>query len=167
MAHHVTCMGYSVVFRNHVLRQGYDLVTRPVLQDLTGTLGFLQAISLMLRVEQGGLAALAIPCNSFGYMSSSQHSRSWFNPLGDPRFPFVQTGNIISLRAMMLIALAVIRCVYYFVENPERSSIAVHPWFVFMMSNPRLFGMRRTFWWGKHKVVKCFNNWSTSIVSRF
>lgn len=95
-------MGYALVFRNHVLRQGYDLVTRPVLQDLTGTLGFLQALSLMLRVEEGGLALLAIPCNSFGYMSSSQHGRCSVNPLGDPRFPFVQTGNIISLRVTML-----------------------------------------------------------------
>ena len=123
-------------------------MTRPVLQDLTGTLGFLTALSLMLRVELGGLATLAIPCNSFGYMASSQHGRSYINPLGDPRFAFVQIGNIISLRATMLIALAVIRGVYYFVENPERSSIAVHPWFVFMMSNPGLFGMQRTFWWG-------------------
>lgn len=67
--------------------------------------------------------------------------------------------------ATMLIALGVIRCVYYFVENPERSSIAVHPWFVFMMSNPRLFGMQRTFWWGKHNVVKCFNKcWSRRYI---
>lgn len=130
---------------------------------MTGVLGYIRAVQLLLRVEYLGLATLAIPCNSFGYMASSQHGRDWDTPLGDTRYPFVVTGNQVCLRACMLIALAIARSVFYFVESPERSSIFKFPFFIFLQSIPDLIGSHRTFWWGRVKVYpvascnKCYN----------
>lgn len=127
------------------LRQGFDICHEPVLHDMCGTMGYLKAISLMLRVEVQGLATLAIPCNSFGYMASSQHQRSIDNPMGNPIFAFVNAGNMVCLRAIVLIALAIVRHVHYFVENPERSTLALHPFFMFLHAS-QMFGHQRSFW---------------------
>ena len=41
---------------------------------------------------------MAVPCNSFGFMSSSQHARSHEEPEGDTRYPFVVHGNLVAAR---------------------------------------------------------------------
>lgn len=80
---------------------------------MNGSLGFMRALQLLLRVEDLGLTTLAIPCNSFGYMSSSQHARTWENPMGAQTFSFVIIGNQVCCRACMLLALAIVRTVFF------------------------------------------------------
>ena len=138
---------YSLSFCATIqLRQGFDTCREPVLEDLCGILGYIKAISLILRVRPKGLTSLAIPCNSFGYMSSSQHQRSMADPLGNLSYPFVIAGNMVCLRALILIALGIVRHVHYWVENPERSTLAFHPFFVFLQSLHQMFGHQRSFW---------------------
>ena len=131
------------------LRQGFDLCRDPVLEDLTGTLGLLRAIALMLRIRDDGLATLAIPCNSFGYMASSQHCRSQSCPLGNIFHAWVHMGNMICLRACILVSIGLVRSVHYFIENPERSSLVVHPYIQFLQHMSGIFGSHRSFWWDK------------------
>lgn len=113
---------------------------------MNGSLGFIRAVQLLLRLDFLGLATLAIPCNSFGYMASSQHCRTWQNPMGNPYYPFVVCGNQVCCRACMLLALAIVRSVFYFVENPERSALPMFPYLRFLQSLPGI-GSHRSFWW--------------------
>lgn len=129
------------------LRQGFDLCRDPVLEDVTGTLGLLRAIALMLRIVDDGLATLAIPCNSFGYMASSQHCRSQSRPLGNTTYGWVNMGNMICLRACIMVSIGLVRRVHYFIENPERSALVVHPFIQFLQHLPAMFGSHRSFWW--------------------
>lgn len=122
-------------------------------EDLNGSLGFLRAIQLVLRVRLAGLCTLAIPCNSFEFMSSSQHGRSWSNPLGNNVFPFVVEGNMVCSRASLLIALGLARSIFYFVENPEQSTLPRWPYMCYLASLAPIIGSTRTFWWGLGKAV--------------
>ena len=88
------------------LRQGFDLDKEAVLHDITLVFGFLTSLMLMLRLKDQGLAWMAIPCQSFTFMSSSGHQRSWQLPYGCTGMPFVQLGNCICSRTCLLLVLA-------------------------------------------------------------
>ena len=94
-------------------RQGYD-VSMDALQDIGLVLGFLNALHLMLRIRAKGLAWLAIPCNSFNFMSSSQHQRSFWQPYGNQHMPWVVMGNEVCTRSSMLILVGIVRRVVFF-----------------------------------------------------
>ena len=128
-----------------------------MLEDLTGTLGLLRAIALMLRIRDDGLACLAIPCNSFGYMASSQHCRSQSCPLGNLFHGWVHMGNMICLRACILVSIGLVRRVHYFIENPERSALVVHPYIQFLQHMSGIFGSHRSFWWDKGEKFNLFS----------
>ena len=127
------------------LRQGFDLGKDPVLQDVTLTFGFLQALTLLLRVQARGLGWLALPCNSFSFMSVAQHQRSWSQPYGSPLFSFVHLGNTICSRTCLLLLVAVARSVTWFLENPLQSAVHTWPFINFLMHNTWL-NSRRTSW---------------------
>lgn len=126
-------------------RQGFDLSKDDVLQDVTLRFGFLQALHYILRVRVKGLAWLALPCNSFGWMAFAQHQRSWQMPYGSPFYAWVLQGNIICSRTCLLVLVAIARSVTFFIENPLRSSVHTWPYINYLMANTWL-NSRRSSW---------------------
>ena len=119
-------------------RQGVDIEKDQALHNLACVMGLMWGIRQILRLIPGGLATFAYPCNSWGFMASSQHARSEDQPWGNLKFPFVQMGNLISTRATMLWGLALARSVMTFGENPQRSKILLHPLIAHIRSFPEL-----------------------------
>lgn len=97
-------------------------------------MGLLFGIRQILRVMEGGLCTLALPCNSFGFMSSSQHQRSTEAPWGNLHYGFVWQGNNLAARTALLWCLCIARSVLTLLENPDRSRVADIPFFVQLMN---------------------------------
>ena len=115
------------------LRLTYDNVTRHEEQDLSTVVGLLLGILQVLRLRKGALLWLGVPCSSFGFMSSSVHKRTWRDPLGDIQRSFVSMGNVLSARACLLAALAMVRKSYYFIEHPQQSMLQAFPYVRFLL----------------------------------
>jgi len=126
-----------------VPRSGYDYTKDPELQDLCLGFGFIRALYLLMRIKRYGLAWLAVPCNSFSFMASSQHCRKIFQPYGNWNlFDWVRTGNVLCTRSCILIAISLARTVTWFVENPLNSSLPHFPGLHHLLQLPCLTGVR-------------------------
>ena len=55
-------------------------------------IGFLKAIQLMLRLQQGGLATAGPPCGSFVFLNVATSGRSKSRPLGG-KYQYVKDAN--------------------------------------------------------------------------
>ena len=55
--------------------------------------GFIQAVFLILRLEEGGLAAAGPPCSSFVYLNRASSGRSKQKPFGNPRRSYIVQSN--------------------------------------------------------------------------
>lgn len=121
-------------YRYDQLRQGVDIGKDAALHNLSLTMGLLFGIRQILRVMEGGLCTLALPCNSFGFMSSSQHQRSTEAPWGNLHYGFVWQGNNLAARTALLWCLCIARSVLTLLENPDRSRVADIPFFVQLMN---------------------------------
>ena len=158
-------MKYIYIYILHVhglflwLRQGYDYLNEQVLQDLTSSMGFVNAMKLGLRVESRGLFFLGLPCNSHTAMTCSQHQRSAELPLGNQFYNFVVKGNCIGYRAVLLVLLGLVRGCLFFIENPSRSGCIYLPVIQHLLSETfkRLLGSSMTRWWGPCHLQVCFN----------
>lgn len=115
--------------------------------DLLGEIGFMYAVRQLLRIREGGLAFFGMPCNSFSWMSSSQHQRCLSSPFGNAHYGWVWAGNILGARMCLLLALCVARGVKFFVENPMRSSLPCFPYLAHILSFKEV-GPIRVHWWG-------------------
>ena len=109
------------------LRQGVDLLTDGYIHNLLTDGGFMYAVRQLLRLKESALAYFALPCNSFTFMAQGTHDRTVWQPFGCLWFAFVQCGNILGARTVLLIMLAACRSVQYFVENPENSCVRFFP----------------------------------------
>ena len=107
-------------------RQGYDWNADQVFQNLATTVGLLKAIGLVLRLTPLGLLFGGVPCDSFGFMSSSLHGRDAISPWGNP-YTFVELGNILCTRYALLACLSMARGCVWMLENPLRTAIAYMP----------------------------------------
>lgn len=134
-------------YRN--LRQSCDICKDEVTQNLAETIGFLRFLRLALRCQEGGLGLLGTPCNSFGWMSSSQHERSHQNPWGNMGFPWVVLGNVLASRSCLVAAVLVARSVFWMMENPHGSQLPVLPPLQHLMANADMWPLR-VYWWGPH-----------------
>lgn len=128
-------------------RQGYDCEKDAVFHDITLVSGFVASLALVLRIKVRGLCWLGIPCQSFTFMSSSQHKRTWSDPYGCLCYPFVHMGNTICSRSCMVMLVALARSVSFFVENPLNSSLNCWPFMNYIMHLPGFNGVR-TSWCG-------------------
>lgn len=128
----------------HQLRQGYDILKDDVIYDILGTMGFVNALRLVLRVCRGGLSFLALPCNSHSFMSSSVHKRSSSLPYGDEGRGLVVVGNQIAYRSTLLIILSIARSILWAIENPSGSKCVVLPAFEHLLASQEL--LRTTSW---------------------
>ena len=90
------------------LRQGYDF-KEDVTFDLRSDTGFCKGLLLSLRLLAFGLCYGAVPCESFGWMSSGTHQRSSVCPYGNQTCAFVMEGSTFCTRFMIFALVSVIR----------------------------------------------------------
>ncbi|CAK8990289.1 unnamed protein product, partial [Durusdinium trenchii] len=122
--------------------QSCDITKDMVTQDLSSTMGLLRFMRLALRCQEGALGVLGTPCNSFGWMATSQHCRSYQNPWGDQSYPWVVLGNILASRSCLTILVLIARSVFWLVENPDHSQLRLLPPLVHIMSIPEILPLR-------------------------
>lgn len=132
----------------HRLRQGFDYMREPILQNMEGTLGFLNALRMNLRVKRRGLIMLGLPCNSHSFMSSSVHRRSEELPYGDETTSLVVMGNLLAYRSTLIILLCIVRSVAWFLENPGGSKCLLLPAFAKLLELRGLLGSATCNWSG-------------------
>lgn len=108
------------------LRQGFDILSDCVSQDLTSVAGFMVALSLRMRLCPAALLFAALPCASFCWVSSATHGRNGARPWGLSE-DFVTTGNTLVTRLCLLLAVGLVRGVAWVVENPMRSAFELLP----------------------------------------
>lgn len=142
-----------VLFGSGQSRQGFDW-EKDALQNICLVLGLINALRNVLRIQYKGLLWLGVPCNSFTTMSISQHRRSAAYPYGRQVWPFVIQGNTICSRSCLLVLVAVVRSVGFFIENPLRSTIDFWPYLNFLIHQSWL-GVQRVSW------QLCWINWIT------
>ena len=108
---------------------------RKSFEDILTTHGFFQCMQHTLRVAEKGLIFLGVPCNSFSWMSSSQHDRGEHNGwMGNvSNFEWVGLMNVIATRAAIFMAVGIARRIYFMVENPDRSSLPNYPYFDYLL----------------------------------
>ena len=91
-------------------------------EDITMLEGFKKAISLVLRLCEGGLLAVGPDCSSFTFPNSSRHKRH-SSVAGDLLYEPVNVGNLMAVIALFLCQLALARRVHFALENPPDSAM--------------------------------------------
>ena len=112
------------------------------------TMGFLNACRIGLRIRRKGLMMKGLPCNSHSFMSSSVHKRSAELPYGNEESALVVNGNMLAYRSTLLILLATVRSVAWFVENPSGSKCLLLPAFAKLLELRGLLGSTTCNWLG-------------------
>ena len=115
-------------------RPGLTNKAGPGCEDITTETGFRNAVTLVMRIREGGLAGMAPTCSSFGFGPSSTTLRKSDNFAGDDNSEFVQKGNLQAQIAAFLFCLALARNVHAWFENPAGSLM-----FLFLRSVWQLF----------------------------
>ena len=128
-------------------RQGIDVLKDGCLHNMLNVHGILYSLRQALRCKTRGLGLFAVPCNSFNWMSSSQHCRSYVEPWGNRIHQWVQDGNILASRSSLIILVMIARCCFWMTENPDRSQLYNLPPLMHLMSIPEILPLRIP-WWG-------------------
>ena len=93
-------------------------------QDLSTKEGFAEAQNKVLRLGEGGLLWMGLPCSSFVFLNSSNCKRNLYNGYkGDTNYPPVKLGNLFANEAKFLAELAFKRNVQVVIENPPSSCL--------------------------------------------
>lgn len=124
------------------LRQGVDLTKDEALHNLMLPMGLMWAFRQSLRCVKRGCGMLGIPCNSFTFMSSSQHERTVWQPWGHMVHPWVIEGNCLAARSCLIIMLLIARSVWWLTENPGQSALQFFPVLQHLMAIPEVLAMR-------------------------
>lgn len=104
-------------------------------EDILTVHGFFQCVQHTMRLEQFGLLFLGVPCNSFSWMSSSQHQRGESNGfMGNTSYEWVELMNAVAVRAAICIAIALSRKCYFMIENPRQSTLPDFPYYGFLLT---------------------------------
>ena len=102
--------------------EGFDYLN-PGQASVLQEAGFLQAVTLLMRVKEGGLFCVAPKCKSFGWACSSVTKRKAGNIEGDPSSQLVRDGNFMARVAFLLFIVATARGLHACFENPSGSMI--------------------------------------------
>lgn len=137
--------------------------------DLLTPAGMGLAILSVLRLQPGSLGVLAPVCSSMGFLTASQTNRSFFCPLGSSEFGWVQTGNILAIRSILLAWLLVGLGHCFLLEQPSGSMFRHFPqWrffckYICVVFRQRVWmrhwgagSLKPTFLWSNSELVKHF-----------
>ena len=109
------------------LRQGFDTCRDDVTNNILSDVGFCKALELCLRLLPCGLLFGALPCQSYGFMSSATHGRSGANPHGCPQYPFVIERTTFVARFAIMALVVLVRGSVWGAENPARTTLQHMP----------------------------------------
>ena len=123
-------------------RQGVDLAKDKALHNLMLPMGLMWSFRQALRCVKRGCGMLGIPCNSFTFMSSSQHERTVWQPWGRTIFSWVIEGNCLASRSCLIIMVLICRSVWWLTENPSGSALQFFPVLQHLMAIPEVLAMR-------------------------
>ena len=115
--------------------------------------GFIAAVRSILKLRPAGLVTAGVPCSSYVFINRATAGRSQEWPLGDESRPHVHAANKnlacigcgsgahaqdidhdltelirIACRMGLLLLLAVVRQIYWFVEQPSSSLLELDPY---------------------------------------
>ena len=105
---------------------GFEILEDKVHQDFCGTLGFLQALLMMLRLEVQALVHWDTCCSNWVWMSRSGTGRHSVNPMGDPSNQKVQIANLMVSRMCCLQLVAFAKYAIMLLEQPGSSMMPQH-----------------------------------------
>ena len=125
-------MATSTSCKKTQLRGTFDFSRKPE-QNIRSVPGFLKALQGCLRIQRDGLLFNGCPCTSFSWMASSGHSRSELQPFGDLSRAFAREGNEIAARSIILVVVCLVRAVFYFIEQPQGSTMDYFPYVAWLM----------------------------------
>ncbi len=104
--------------------EGFDYINDPT-QDLMTKDGLLCLIHKLLRLREGGLLNIAIPCGCWVWISRGRHKRTLYAPAGRPgqQSKWVFDNNNLASVVSYIILTAVAFGIHIMVENPKTSVI--------------------------------------------
>lgn len=137
------------------LRLTFDKSSKK-LEDILSVHGFFQCLQHTLRLEEFGLLFSGVPCNSFTWISSSQHQRAeWNDFMGDTSYEWVEMMNIVAVRTAICLAVALARKCYFMIENPRQSTLPNFPYYDYLLQVANCLDilaghcdqLQCTYWW--------------------
>lgn len=151
------CRSYGIDCR------GFDILKNP-LHDLASAEGFCIALTQTLRVKRNGVIWGGNPCSSWVWISDhSTKRRSSLGVMGDEEVPSVALTNCLAARFALLAMIAVIRGLFWCVEQPMSSLLPQCPYMAHVLTNMMPAFIQRT-WLGafQHwccKPTQLFESW--------
>lgn len=123
------CMRNSVCITYTYLYKIYLYSQYPFFSVIVYAFGWQLRLALLsvLQLFPGSLVVLAPVCSSFSFMSSSQSSRYIWMPEGDERYSWVKSGNVMSVRVVLLCYLCAALGLVFLVEQPASGKFAEMP----------------------------------------
>ncbi|CAK9041660.1 unnamed protein product [Durusdinium trenchii] len=125
----------------------HDINIDPQYMDLCSTTGFLLAVNELRRAEAGSLCIFALRCASFSRMSRATAGRNILFPLGNIQYGFVQTGNLLSSRLILMLYICCWKGLRWIVEQPEGTAFPLLPRWQEFLKVAQVYST--SFWMGK------------------
>ena len=100
----------------------FDILRSPQ-EDLTTEAGFLKALGLVMRLREGALLWIGLPCSSWTFPNSSNHRRRKGAVEGDTAYLPVWEGNVMADIAALFMIICILRGVECVIENPAGSQL--------------------------------------------
>lgn len=107
--------------------------------DLTSPSGFVLTLNEVLRCKPGSLLVLAPVCKSMSSMSRFTSGRSALNPWGHTNYEFVENGNTLACRTILLIVIAQWKGLRWILEQPDGSFFPQLPRFQWLLKVIQVF----------------------------
>ncbi|CAE7735606.1 RHM1, partial [Symbiodinium pilosum] len=118
--------------------------------------GFISAVRSILKMKEGSLATIGVPCSSFIFLNSGTSRRSPELPLGREDLPYIDQANSIAARVCLLLLLLTVRKCYWLLEQPSSSMFEELPYFQHVVRILQKFmRVHRTFFW-----MGCYGHFS-------
>ena len=140
-------------------------VRRGAGMDLNSPAGMALAVLLLLSIVQGGLIGGGSPCSSFVWISRGSTGRSKAEPEGDRSRRPVALANKLSQFVCILVRIAILRRVRFFIEQPASSLMMECRWWTAFFEE--LHGeCKPVFLWMKsfgHAMAKPTKLWSSIV----
>ncbi|CAL1150914.1 unnamed protein product [Cladocopium goreaui] len=113
--------------------RAFDLTTPSGFAPL-GLLNYLWlTLNEVLRCKPGSLLVLAPVCTSMSAMSRHTSGRSYLKPYGNTNYEFVELGNTLACRCILLILVAHWRGLRWLLEQPDGSFLQYLPRFQWLL----------------------------------
>ncbi|CAL1156531.1 unnamed protein product [Cladocopium goreaui] len=143
----------STTWRRHNQKtEHYDVLERGEQNDILLTQGYLNLLSMGLRMEPDSLAVVGLPCPTFVWVNSGTHGRKPTQPYGnETKFDYIARANTITVRTVIFLMVLTCRGCYWFLEQPGSSQVRHFPELILLRTLMETSGIAsyfQRFWMG-------------------